>query len=262
MFFRWGRARVVPHEPAGYLRVRDWRDHQHYTGRNPPWIKLHTNLLENTEFFDLADHLKVQLICLWLVAARYENQVPNRLEWLERFNLSRKKLDVNSLVQAGFLSWGADESPANDDASELLAERLQDDSEALAPIRARPRSASASRSSLLGRGSAEGEVRAVYDYWRETLGKTDARYDRILPERREKITARLEDFSVDDLKRAIDGVAMDSWEDRPKHNDITKIFRNSSQVEKFLEITENTAALPRDERIRRHLQSLKERGLA
>lgn len=92
------------------------------------------------------------------------------------------------------------------------------------------------------RRKVEDEARQVYEYWRERLGKTDSRYNKIAPNRRQKIQARLREFTGLDLKRAIDGVALDPWEERPRHDDLTVIFRSQEQVERFLAIAEHPPA--------------------
>jgi hypothetical protein len=105
-------------------------------------------------------------------------------------------------------------------------------------------------------------VQDVYDYWREKRGKTDARYaKRIAPNRRKKIAARLREFTSEELKRCIDGVALDPWEDRPRHDDLTIIFRSQEQVEKFLALSDDVSVMSREDRLRRHFDSLKERGV-
>lgn len=82
-------------------------------------------------------------------------------------------------------------------------------------------------------------VREIYGHWRQVCGKTNARYDSISPARRDKIAKRLTEFSADELKRAIDGVALDPWDERPRHNDLTIVFRSREQVERFLGFAEN-----------------------
>jgi hypothetical protein len=112
-------------------------------------------------------------------------------------------------------------------------------------------------------------VQEVYDYWREKRGKTDARYaKRIAPNRRKKIAARLREFTSEELKRCIDGVALDPWEDRPRHDDLPVIFRSQEQVERFIAFTDGAAPkrpCPEcgldqrtDERLRDHLRNVHE----
>jgi len=64
-------------------------------------------------------------------------------------------------------------------------------------------------------------------------------------DRRQKIEARLREFSAEQLKRAIDGVLLSDWHmgrhektrGRPC-NDFQTIFRNAQQVSKFIGIAE------------------------
>jgi hypothetical protein len=85
-------------------------------------------------------------------------------------------------------------------------------------------------------------IQTVYDHWRVKLGKTDARYaNRITPNRRKKIAARLREFTSEELIRAIDGVALDPWQDRPRHNDLTIVFRTQEQVEKFIDLASGSS---------------------
>lgn len=86
------------------------------------------------------------------------------------------------------------------------------------------------------------DVGRVYSTWRMERGKTRKAYDRISPNRRTKIEARLREFTADELCEAIRGVARDPWKDRPLHDDLVVIFRNREQVEKFLELAAGTTA--------------------
>lgn len=78
-----------------------------------------------------------------------------------------------------------------------------------------------------------GVVRELFDHWRTARGHKRAHLN---DERRTKIKARLKRFTADQLHQAIDGVANDPWPDRVRHDDLLVIFRNDSQVEKFLDL--------------------------
>lgn len=86
--------------------------------------------------------------------------------------------------------------------------------------------------------SASSDIQRIYDYWREKRGKTRGNYAQMSEKRRKQISARLREFSVDELCAAIDGVGKDPWPDRVLQDDITIIFRNHEQVEKFLDFAE------------------------
>jgi DNA-binding MarR family transcriptional regulator len=83
------------------------------------------------------------------------------------------------------------------------------------------------------------DVKTVYDQWRQARGKTNGRYATISPKRRQKIQARLREFSVADLIRAINAVAFDPWSERDQHDDITVLFKSREAVERWLEMYDN-----------------------
>lgn len=100
-------------------------------------------------------------------------------------------------------------------------------------------------------------VHRIYEHWRTARGKTSGRYDKLSPTRRQKITARLREFPADELIRAIDAVALDPWPDRPRHDDLTVIFRSREQTERFLELADgNGRELTKEEAVRQHLDRL------
>lgn len=111
-----------------------------------------------------------------------------------------------------------------------------------------------------------GDERRVYDHWRRVRHKTDRRYDRISDKRRQKIRSRLrEGFSADDLCRALDAVALDPWEDRPRHDDLTVLFRSREKVDEWLELADRGprqngkrgSHLSSEERERLHIERLR-----
>jgi len=55
--------------------VRNWRKYQHYTDRNPPWIKLHFEILSSEDWVMLADDSRVLLIACMLIASRNQGKV-------------------------------------------------------------------------------------------------------------------------------------------------------------------------------------------
>lgn len=66
------------------IYVKDWKKFQHYSDRNPPWIKLQTNTFQNYEFSRLHDASKLLALCIWTLASRYEGGgVPCDFEWIK-----------------------------------------------------------------------------------------------------------------------------------------------------------------------------------
>lgn len=85
-----------------------------------------------------------------------------------------------------------------------------------------------------------GDVQQVYEHWRTSRKRTRVAYATCSSARRRKIEQRLREFTVAELVAAIDAVALDDWKDRPKHDDLTVIFRSREQVERFLELADTT----------------------
>jgi hypothetical protein len=87
----------------------------------------------------------------------------------------------------------------------------------------------------------------VFDHWRNVMASPKSKLD---AKRRKAIEARLKDFSVADLKRAIDGCRADDFSmgenDRStKYNGIDVICRDAAHVEKFMgEEPASESALP------------------
>ena len=82
------------------------------------------------------------------------------------------------------------------------------------------------------------DARKVFDYWRERTHREKAQYT---PGRRQKIAARLEHSTVDDLKRVIDWAAaadfMQGHNDRStRYDTIETLFRSDEKVERYLEM--------------------------
>ena len=93
-----------------FLKIKNWREYQHYKDRCPSWIKLHTKLLDDHEIRNLSDALKGQLFSIWLLASRLSTdpsidaEVPNDPAYLSALTgskINRRSLDT--LIGIGFL---------------------------------------------------------------------------------------------------------------------------------------------------------------
>lgn len=86
-----------------YIRIVKWEEFQHYKDRNPPWIKLHNQLLENYEFTCLPDASKAHLLCIWMLASRTNNKIPNNQQWIANKIGSTEMVDISILLKSGFI---------------------------------------------------------------------------------------------------------------------------------------------------------------
>ena len=92
------------------IRIKNWNTYQHYKHRRPPWIKLHTSLLEDYEFECLHDVSKLQLIAIWLVASRSKDihadgdpLLPDDEDYITKKAGLKRKVDLQPLIDSGFI---------------------------------------------------------------------------------------------------------------------------------------------------------------
>ena len=86
-----------------YYRIVEWSRYQHYKDRDPPWIKLHRDLLTSQTWVMLADAGRALAVACMLVAAGTENRIPADPNYLKRRAYLNKDPDFASLVEVGFL---------------------------------------------------------------------------------------------------------------------------------------------------------------
>lgn len=110
---------------GAFYRVRNWEKFQHYKNRNPPWIKLHTELLDNYQFSCLQDASKLLAICFLLLAARSDNKIPGDLDWIKRRCNLKSTPDIKPLLDSGFIEEIQTLPDAEQDASTTLADCKQ-----------------------------------------------------------------------------------------------------------------------------------------
>ena len=88
-----------------YLSVSNWEKYQHYSHRNPPWIKLHVRILNNRNFSLLSRASKCLLMLLWILASEEDGTIPYDMEEI-KFRLrdnTIKESEIKQLISKGFL---------------------------------------------------------------------------------------------------------------------------------------------------------------
>lgn len=88
-----------------HLAIKDWKKHQHYTDRRPPWIKLYTRLLDDPAFMGLCEAAQAQLVKLWVLAANMGHPLPNDPRLLAGKIGVRGKFHLDAIIAAGFLNY-------------------------------------------------------------------------------------------------------------------------------------------------------------
>ena len=90
-----------------YFRVKNFERFQHYkTNRDdtaPVWIKVHRSLLTDFDFLALPDESKAHLMMIWILASQTKNRMPYDAKAIAQRIGANTKVDLDTLVHAGFL---------------------------------------------------------------------------------------------------------------------------------------------------------------
>lgn len=83
--------------PEQYQRI------EHYSDRSTIWIKLYVDLLRNFEFCRLPDETKWHFVGLMVFATQTFNRFRNDVEYLMKQIGANKKINIELLLESGFL---------------------------------------------------------------------------------------------------------------------------------------------------------------
>jgi len=107
------------------LRVRNWERFQHYKDRRPPWIKLHTALLDDYDFGLLDDQQKWHLIGIWILASSCDNRIQHNARWVGRRINASEDVDLDALVEGGWLEFAEGEEPRAEWSSRYVSKKVR-----------------------------------------------------------------------------------------------------------------------------------------
>ena len=86
-----------------FIRIKGWDKYQHYKDRNPPWIKLHQELLTSLTWALADDASRVLAIALMMIAAKTGNRTPANPEYIKRVAYLHELPDFSQLIQLEFI---------------------------------------------------------------------------------------------------------------------------------------------------------------
>mgnify|MGYP001610464632 CR=1 FL=1 len=86
-----------------FLRITNWSRYQHYKNRNPPWIKLHVQLLQSPEWVSLSESGRLLALVCMMIAPRFGGKIPNDAKYLQGVGLFKRKPNLTELISCGFL---------------------------------------------------------------------------------------------------------------------------------------------------------------
>lgn len=229
-------------EEAGvkYLAVKNWEHYQHYHDRRPPWIKLHQSLLDDHAFLRLSDANRSQMLLIWLIASRHNNRIPNDARYIAHAIQCTGKLQLKSLIDAGFLYETDEDAPtepvrkrergaspvlARDERGAMLEKEREKETETeLAKPTTAPDGASGER---FGKLTASPEEAAVLAHYRK-------RHPRRRPGEKDLRAVRKGlgfGYAPLELCRAIDGNADDPWHRENRKHDLDYVLRNNGLID-------------------------------
>jgi hypothetical protein len=200
--------------------VTNWEKHQHYKDRNPPWIKLHKDLLHDYGFSCLRDASKVQLMMIWLLASQMDNKIPADQKWLKNALHLEGDIDLKALSDAGFI----------DIASTTLAGSQQSattETEAETQVLTEAKA----------KREKKEEVISIFEFWKNTMNHSRSKLD----DNRKKIIKKALDtgYTVEDCEHAILGCKANPWnmggnENNQVYDSLDLILRNAEKIDKFI----------------------------
>jgi hypothetical protein len=165
-----------------YAKVKNWDKYQHYSDRNPPWIKLYNTLLDDYEYSCLQDDSKLLLMSLFLLASRTENKIPADPKWIRKKAMLDMDVDLEPLVNRGFVEYYE-----NDSTAQASCKSEDSDSEAFARSREQRREESEKEAEQSKSAPAreESEIPATrtdelgYMEWSDEIAEIATHYEKL-----------------------------------------------------------------------------------
>src|SRR5690554_116115 len=105
-----------------YIRIKNWEQFQHYKDRNPPWIKLHRELLSSRTWVMLDDASKALAVAIMLLAAGNDNKIPADPAYIQRVAYLQSLPDLSGLLATDFIEFIDESGNMLADASSALAD--------------------------------------------------------------------------------------------------------------------------------------------
>lgn len=84
-------------------RICNWAKYQHYKDRNPPWIKLHVEILQSEDWVMLDDASRLLAVVCMVVAAKDNGEFNGSPDYLKRVAYLNKRPNLTPLIDCGFL---------------------------------------------------------------------------------------------------------------------------------------------------------------
>ena len=150
-----------------YFNVKNWSKYQHYKDRNPPWIKLHYELITSLDWVSLDDASRVLAVGCMLIASRHDGRVPANAAYVQRVAYLNTVPDFKPLIDCGFLE-GASTMLATcyQSARPETEEETEEETEKPKPVCTKPK----------GLPRANGvDFERFWEHWPKKVNKLEAK---------------------------------------------------------------------------------------
>jgi hypothetical protein len=88
---------------ASFIQIVNWATHQHYKDRNPPWIKLHRELLTSETWVSSSNDDRVLAIAIMMLASECGNKIPANTRYIQRRAYLEREPDLSGLIALKFI---------------------------------------------------------------------------------------------------------------------------------------------------------------
>ena len=87
------------------LKIRNWDKWQSYRADRgqPPWIKIHRQVMRNPEWVSLTDAQRGQLVAIWLLAADHDGVIPTSPDVIKKLCYLDSIPDLKLFMDKGFI---------------------------------------------------------------------------------------------------------------------------------------------------------------
>lgn len=208
------------------IAVKNWEKFQHYSDRDPTWIKLYRDVLTTEAWVLGTDISRLLQIAITLLAARYKNAIPNQWALVKKvasldFTEAQFKKALEHLSSLNFLEIQGSEQPASD----VLAQRYAREEK-----RERREEVDERRSEEKDMSTC---VDRVFEHWKLTWNHPKAALD---PKRSAAIKRALKGYSASDLCASISGYLNSAHhtgqnERQTVYDDIELFLRDSAHID-------------------------------
>jgi hypothetical protein len=87
----------------GYFSIPNWTEYQHYKDRNPPWIKLHRDIMGSDDWIGWSDASRLLALTLMMIASESYGIIKADMNYIRKRSNIDGEIDLEPLVESGFI---------------------------------------------------------------------------------------------------------------------------------------------------------------